>query len=236
MLKEIEENIRKGAQLTEAEYDAIRALRERLADIEDMAEGNRDGIDVESFRSRSSGPSFAIVVGHTSRSPGADGVVPISQNEYPWNKDLAQKIYNRCVASGVEAKIFFRDGIGISGAYRQVAKWGATCVAELHFNSFNGRAHGTETLYDEDVNTGSEAWAQRLQDEMLSALGLHDRGLKERDTGDRGYASVSALDIPSALIEPFFGDNPSEARIGNAKKDELAEAVVNAARSQLATS
>lgn len=236
MLEKIEQKVLGGGELTKNDYEHIQVLRERLEDLEDISEGRRNGIKAELFGARASGPSFAIVVGHTYRRQGAFGVAPISENEYPWNKDLAQRIHTQSQAQGVESRIFYRDGVGISGAYRQVKEWGAACVVELHFNAFDGRAHGTETLYDEDRNAGSKAWAQLLQDEMLASLGLSNRGLKERDPGDRGYQSVSALDIPSALIEPFFGDNTTETQIAAAKKDDLALAILNAARAQLAVS
>jgi N-acetylmuramoyl-L-alanine amidase len=63
-----------------------------------------------------------------------------------------------------------------------------------------------------------------------------DRGLKERDPGDRGYKSVSAINIPSALIEPFFGNHPVDAKLGHNLKKELARTIAEAAAAQLATS
>ena len=234
MFEEIEQKLRDGAEISMAEVEALRAHRDRLDDIQDQVDGQRLGVSSTDFalRSRSSA-GFAIVVGHTLNRPGAMAAAPISQAEYTWNKDLAGKIKALCDVKAIESRIFYRDGIGISGAYRQVADWGAAMVVELHFNAFNTQAHGTETLYDNDRNAESKAWAQRLQDGMLAALSLRDRGLKERDPGDRGYSSVSAIDIPSALIEPFFGDNPTEAHVAEAKKDDLAEAVAEAAAVQL---
>lgn len=146
---------------------------------------------------------------------------------------MAAKIKAACTALGVPAKVFYRDGIGISGAYQQVATWRAAFVVELHFNAFNGSAHGTETLYDKDRHPGSAAWAKRLQDAMLATLETQDRGLKECDFGDRGCDIVSALDIPSALIEPFFGDNPADVQKGHSKKDALAQAIARTAATQL---
>lgn len=235
---EIEWKIRNGRDITYDEYQKIRSQREYIDDLEETLRGIRSGVAAEgpSIASieRASGPAVAIVVGHTQNSPGASGGAPINESEYTWNSDLADKIKVHCQSKNIESRIFYRDGIGISGAYQKVRQWGAACVMELHFNAYNRSAHGTETLYDNDTNSGSRAWAQRLQDGMLGALGTHNRGLKERDPGDRGYRSVSAVDIPSALIEPFFGDNPQDAQRGHANKDALAEALANAAVLQLA--
>ncbi|MES2571583.1 MAG: hypothetical protein V4710_16205, partial [Verrucomicrobiota bacterium] len=47
--------------------------------------------------------------------------------------------------------------------------------------------------------------------------------------GDRGHQSVSQLEnIPSVIIEPFFGDNPEDAQLGQANKKALAEALAGA--------
>lgn len=232
-LLKIEKQIRAGNDISYEDYQKLRAYREYIDDLEEELRGFRNGTRSLMFGLRSVGQSLAIVVGHTQNSPGASGTSPINQSEYPWNKDLAAKIKQECQNRGVESKIFYRDGIGISGAYKQVKSWGAACVMELHFNAFNGSARGTETLYDADTNSGSQSWAGRLQQSMLDVLGTKDRGLKERDPGDRGYKSVSSVNIPSALIEPFFGDNTADAQIGHSSKDDLAAALAEAAAGQL---
>ncbi len=179
---------------------------------------------------------LAIVVGHTRLAPGASGVAPISASEYTWNTDLAQKIKAHAATKGVAVEIFFRDGHGISGAYAQVRQWGARAAIELHFNAFNGRALGTETLHGTSF-AGSQAWAKAVQAAMVTLYGRGtglpgNRGLKPAPPHDRGRASVNALSsIASCLIEPFFGDNPAEAALGQSRKQGLAEALVAAFKS-----
>lgn len=235
-LLKVEAKILENGEVSYEDFQMLRAFREYINDLEEQFESNSSGLAAPQIKNRSSGSGLAIVVGHTRRRPGASATNPINQSEYPWNRDLASKIKSECQILGVESRIFFRDNIGISGAYRQVAEWGAACVMELHFNAFNGSAHGTETLYDAETNSGSKAWAERLQKAMHSSLGLRNRKIKDRDPGERGYRSVSAINIPSALIEPFFGDNRRDAQIGHANKDDLAEALAQAAASQLAVS
>lgn len=235
IVESLQAKIDAGEEITFEEFEQLRALRERLDDLEDQLNDDQLPKSLE----RSTGAGVAIVVGHTEKRQGANGVEPIGEPEYPWNNDLAQMVKQRCDAEGIESRIFYRNVGGINGAYRRVTKWGASCVVELHFNAFNGRVFGTETLYDEDTNSGSRAWASLLQQEMVSLYqrtGSGDRGLKERDPGDRGYRSVSSANIPSALIEPFFGDNPDEAVLAEQKKDGLADAITNAIRAQVATS
>ncbi len=174
---------------------------------------------------------FAIVVGHTAVAPGAEGVAPVNASEYPWNSDLANRIASYASGKGVEVKVFFRDNGGISGAYAAVEDWGARAAVELHFNAADGTARGTETLFG-TACAASQGWADRVQKAMVSLYGRtggQNRGLKKCPPHPRGGASVNAMsDIPSCLIEPFFGDNSSDAALGQSKKQDLAKALVDA--------
>jgi N-acetylmuramoyl-L-alanine amidase len=212
--------------------EKLRALREEIEDIEDILQGNPNP-SLRVVRQKSKGSGFAVVVGHTNEQQGAQSVSPINSSEYRWNTNLAQMIKSECDKLGIECKIFFRDGIGISGAYKRVGQWGAKCVVELHFNASNGKALGSETLYDAGKNAHSKGWAETLQREIVAVFdrsGKADRGLREVNPGDRGYASCSALNIPSALVEPFFGDNKFDALLAHQHKDDLASAIAEAAK------
>lgn len=108
---------------------------------------------------------LAIVVGHTLKEDGVYGVAPISSGEYKWNSHLAELIVQECESLGMGAKVFLRDNVGISGAYRAVEAWKPTASVELHFNGANGNARGTETLYGTTCPE-SKAWARMVQDTM----------------------------------------------------------------------
>ncbi|MEE4207848.1 MAG: N-acetylmuramoyl-L-alanine amidase, partial [Parvularcula sp.] len=182
----------------------------------------------------SAGDGLAVVVGHTRSSPGAEGKAPplpqspnTARFEYTWNSELAEMIKQRADASGIRCSVFFRDSGGITGAYARVRQWRPEATLELHFNAFNGRARGTETLF---ALPTSRAWAQALQNEFVALYkrsGSLDRGLKDRSGGGRGRLSLTQIS-PSALIEPFFGDEPSDADLGEQKKERLADAIVAA--------
>ena len=173
---------------------------------------------------------LAIVVGHTKRSPGAKGVAPISMHEYFWNNKLASNIKSISSQNDIECAIFFRDGIGISGAYKEVSDWSPNSCIELHFNAYNGQVKGTETLYGE--HDQSKIWADTLQNAMVvlyTRTTVHDRGIKLRKISERGGKNVNQLDnIPSCLIEPYFGDELSEAVLAKDHLVELAQAIVTA--------
>lgn len=172
---------------------------------------------------------IAIVVGHNERSQGAVRVTD-RESEYKWNGDLAKRIEKLDPKS---VKVFYRTpgNNEISRVYQEVARWGAECAVELHFNAFSSAsAHGCETLYGRSDQ--SKKLAQYLQDEILNTLGNYDRGLLRRVSG-RGSLTVNQTAQPTALIEPYFGSNPSECKISEQLKDELALAILNGARNFL---
>ncbi|TNB87431.1 hypothetical protein FHD68_18155 [Paracoccus marcusii] len=76
----------------------------------------------------------------------------------------------------------------------------------------------------------SQAWAQALQNEFVTLYnrtGRLNRGLKDQSAGGRGHLSLTQIH-PSALIEPFFGDEPSDAQLGEQRKRQLADAIIAA--------
>lgn len=174
---------------------------------------------------------IAIVVGHTSKLQGAvrraDGVT-----EFVWNSDLADKIKQ---IGGETVGVFFRDPslggrAGILRAYRAADDWGADCAIGLHFNSHGDPdAEGAETLSSGSVS--SRALCDLLQSAMVRALDARDRGVKVRKAGERGAISLLAGRAPAAIVEPYFGSNPERAKIADARKDDLARAIYDAAAS-----
>lgn len=212
----------------DSNYNQKLALQEIEEDILDMAHPRdarlSDLAELEAVGST----RLALVVGHTKRSQGAVGVDPINKSEYLWNDELAGIVRQIAISRGVNCKIFYRDGVGISGAYAQVKSWGANTCVELHFNAAEADAYGTETLHG--VLETSKALAATIQGSMLTSLARknqHNRGIKLRVNGERGGRSLSQLtDIPSVIVEPFFGHVEPEAILGMERKLEYAEGLV----------
>lgn len=177
----------------------------------------------------------AIVIGHNTRDGGAVRVIDGVQ-EYTWNKDLANRIYD-CDPQVFE--IFHRRPdlpypAEIREVYSRVNAWGCDLTIELHFNAFDKpSASYTSTL--SSGTAGSLKAAHAVQSAMVGVLGLHDSGVKIRNnqTRGRGYLSLVSARAPSILIEPYFGSNPSDCRIADRHKQELAEAIYLAVRSTM---
>lgn len=176
---------------------------------------------------------LGIVVGHNNKARGATRVLD-GVPEWDWNKDLANRIRMHAPR---EVEIFYRPPGrgGIQAAYAQADDWGADLTIELHFNSSSkASATGTETL--SSGSPGSMRLCATIQDKMVSALGLRDRGIKIRTPNGktalkrRGSASLFAGRAPAALIEPYFGSNTDDCRRADERKDALAYALIEAAR------
>ena len=157
---------------------------------------------------------ISLVVGHSAKSPGALAEAPISDTEYGFNTEVAQILASTLIAEH-EVRIFFRDGVTIPEAYAQVEEWEPDLNMELHLNSHDDKTVvGTETLCVDR----SKSFAGIIQESMCVALKRDltggNRGLKILTSPEqRGYASCSALEIPSILLEPIFCSNSAECEL-----------------------
>lgn len=182
---------------------------------------------------------LAIVVGHNSEKQGAVRG-DTGETEFVWNSDLAKMIEDEAQDyAGLEVKTFYRQpGLGYSReirrVYEETDRWGANATVELHFNSSSSpNATGTETLTS--GTPASMALAVSVNQEMVAALGLKDRGVKTRSATDRGGASLMSGRAPAVLIEPFFGSSTKgqQATDSSSEKRALAEAVVRGVASSM---
>lgn len=175
--------------------------------------------------------TLCIIVGHEKDSPGAYGVHPIDCYEYEYNAGLAQLIKSEGEALGFRVEILFRDFVGIKGAYNNALNFNPDAIIELHFNSYNTKVEGCEVLYSDkrDVEGIREkAFAALLQNNIYEVMQSRNRPLKNRASGgERGFYNLSRTHkTPSVIIEPFFGDCPTDAKRAVFLKDKLAKAVV----------
>lgn len=174
---------------------------------------------------------LAIVVGHNSDSQGAVRR-DTGESEFRFNSRLAEIIHTYARAyDDLDAKIFYRQAGGgytreIRRVYAETDAWGADATVELHFNgAADQRATGTETLTS--GTPASMRMAVEVNNAMVAALGLRDRGVKTRRDG-RGSASLMTGSAPAILVEPFFGSSPHdcEAVNGGAQEEALARAIL----------
>ena len=89
----------------------------------------------------------------------------------------------------------------------------------IHFNAYNGRASGTETLIS--GSTGSLMLGHCIQTNLKAVLNLPNRGLKERP----GLFVLRNTVMPAVLVEVCFIDNDFDWRRYDAHRDEAARAI-----------
>lgn len=174
---------------------------------------------------------LCLIVGHTHEAPGASMAAPYAYvQEYEFYTVLAAVMSAQLRKRGVEHAVFFRDGIGIDGAYQKAKVYGPCAIIELHFNAASSRdAKGSEVLYGGIA--GSKELAEYVHHEICSVLSRHslggNRGTKFVAPNARGGRSVnSGVGIPSILVEPFFGSNVMDAEAALENFQDLADAII----------
>lgn len=81
-------------------------------------------------------------------------------------------------------------------------------IVELHFNSFNGSANGTEVLYKP---SGMKALAAKVS-AAIASVGFYNRGAKQR-TDLANMNKCAKLGVPYILVETCFIDNREDMKL-----------------------
>jgi len=82
-------------------------------------------------------------------------------------------------------------------------------IVSFHCNSFDSKVSGTETLYCYGSTRGKKV-AEIIQRNMVTSLGLPDRGVIPKREKERGGHLLKHTKAPAVLLEPFFIDNDSD--------------------------
>lgn len=176
-------------------------------------------------------PVVVVLVGHEKKAGGAGFKHTAFKNEYAYNTKTAEMMlaYAKEKYPGMDMHVIFRDGIGRSGALKKAAQLQPDATIELHFNAANGKAMGSETLCS--VEQKDRDLATLVQDKicMVFGRGGKSRGVKAIPRSARGGENVYLLPgYANCLVEPFFGDNPTEAELAVKKHKQYAEGLVEA--------
>lgn len=163
------------------------------------------------FAAGLTGKKIALDAGHGGTDPGAVG--PTGLKEAHVNLSVVKKLDEYLRNQGAATKLTRDTDIYItpSGRGTMANNWGAHSFVSVHFNAVADRTvNGTETLYHPTRNADSKKLAEKLQGRLIEALGLKNRGLKERT--DLGLLNTALM--PTALTESSFISNTyEEARL-----------------------
>lgn len=176
--------------------------------------------------------TLVVIIGHgIGADKGAYGVAPLSMYEYDYNTLVANDMAEYAKKLGLHCTILNKHGsttaaIGATATELVKSFGGKGCVIELHFNSFNGKASGTEVLYDLAEKDNAK-FAMICLRKMVQLFGKPNRDIKH-DTG-RGGSNLAAVKCTSCLVEPLFGDNPDDSALLKNKRAEYAKCLVDSA-------
>lgn len=195
--------------------------------VSDLLDGDRELI----APNEAAATKLVVIVGHERSKPGADFDHPAFRSEYDFNKKVAELMvdYAATARPMIDIEIIYRDGIGISGAYRLAESAKPDACIELHFNSFSNKSVvGTETLctsMEDDRDYASII--HRGMVKVFNREGKSDRGVKVLPRNARGAFNVYKLPgMANCLVEPFFGSNGEECKLAHEKIGDYARELV----------
>ncbi|MCQ4113693.1 N-acetylmuramoyl-L-alanine amidase [Megasphaera sp. SC8-1] len=141
---------------------------------------------------------------------------------------IGAKVKEYLEAAGCECRILQSDNLYYDSDHddRPVAvcadanDWEADVFVSIHCNAANGQALGTEVECYSRMSNGGNL-AQCIQDQIVSALGTVDRGVKEMP----GLIVLRHTDMPAVLVETAFIDNDDDADLLKDKWDDFSRAI-----------
>ena len=109
----------------------------------------------------------------------------------------------------------------LSARTQAANRWGADLFVSIHCNA--GGGHGTETYCCQGGISSGFKLAKKVQACLVERVRLADRGVKVNP----GLAVLRNSQMPAALIEAGFIDNPQDAAVlgDSAGRDRIAEAI-----------
>lgn len=164
----------------------------------------------------------ALIIGHKKTSPGASNKAS-GVTEFAFNDELAMDIERE--VSGVKTqRVYRRTYVSLPG---DVNELNPDFIISLHCNAYNRKASGAEVLYYHRSSTGRHM-AKILNEQLVDALGIKNRGVKAKNAEDRGGYLLNQTNAPCVIAEPFFIDNNKDLKIAFENRDLLVKAYARA--------
>ncbi|MEG0775309.1 N-acetylmuramoyl-L-alanine amidase [Clostridium sp.] len=202
-----------GTTIVSAEIDKNVFLFEVFVNDADKMKAARRITDLNSTEKISvttlSSNSYKVFIdpGHGGADPGAIST-DRTLRESDVNLRMAKVLEEKLKSQGIQVKMSRYDDtyVSLEGRADMANKWGATLFVSIHQNSFSSdTANGIETLYYKDNIGASFNLATKVQNKMIQATGLRDRGTKSPSI----YV-LKATNMPAILTESGFITNPVE--------------------------
>ena len=160
----------------------------------------------------------ALVIGHKKSSPGAVNAKS-NVSEFDFNDNLALQIEKKVQKSKVQ-RIYRRTYEELPD---DINALGPDFIISLHCNAFDTNVSGTEVLYYHK-SEGGRKMAEVLLAQLVKHLELPNRGIKPRNSEERGGYLLRYTWAPCVIAEPFFIDNDRDLNRARERLDGLAGA------------
>jgi N-acetylmuramoyl-L-alanine amidase len=168
---------------------------------------------------------IVISSGHGKYIRGASGYpVPPQCDEVDEARRMVDRIYDLLHHAGVDV-VKFHDDVSTSQSANldrivdfHNAQGSHDLDVSVHFNAYDGNAHGCEVLY-----VTQETLAGEVCDAIVAAGDFTDRGAKYR--GDLAF--LNGTNEPAILIETCFCDNTTDCNKYNDKFEEICAAIAS---------
>ncbi len=183
--------------------------------VRELTEGN---VDLQGIK-------IVIDPGHGGSDPGARGYSGYLEKTF--NLSVGRKLAFLLREAGAEVVMTRSGDQTVSNVHRvEVANSAqGDLFISIHANAFfNIESNGIETLYHNggDNSVDSLFLANQLQSNLVKAIGLRNRGVK-----NGSYYVLTRVNMPSALVEIGFLTNPAEEELLKQEEtqDKVAEAL-----------
>jgi len=212
---ELSEDVLYAAEIVEVLSPVSSALFDTLLDkgvvsLEEFTDKLSD-MESEVLQKQEKKRLCALVIGHKKHSPGAVNA-KTGLTEFDFNEDLALHIEKKVENVQIQ-RIYRRTYNELPGDINALKP---DFVVSLHCNAFNTQASGTEVLYYHKSEKGKHI-ATIFQKYLVAQMKLPDRGIKPKDSEDRGGYLLRNTNAPCIIAEPFFIDNDKD--LDEAKED-----------------
>lgn len=154
--------------------------------------------------------------------PGAVNVlIGLRESDVAFNIGIAVSGYLQ--AAGYETVVMQSDSL--TSVCENANSIPADAFISIHCNAAaNTDAKGTETWYCHNSTTG-EKLATLIQGQIVNALPVVDRGIKESTPGRNGLYVLTNTDMPAVLVEVAFISNAEDEVLLETRQDDFARAI-----------
>lgn len=166
-----------------------------------------------------------ISAGHHNADPGA---VSNGVKEADLTKELRDLICKE-LATAKASFISDKDFETLSQYISRIKPGSGSVVCEVHFNAGSPNATGVETIVRANAAKESIALAKAINNAVVNASGLYNRGVKDETQSHRGRLAIlhTAAGI-SVLPELCFITNKNDLVLYNKAKKEIAKGIAKA--------